>query len=496
MNRTTLTFSFLWKSLCICLIFSGLSSYSVQAQTDAQSKEWTLQEVIQYALDHNIDIQQALLGVDEAEIDKSDALGNYLPDVNAGISNSWNSGLTQNITTGILEQQTTRNFSVNATASFPIFHGLRNLKEWQRAKMTRLSSEYSLELMKDDILLNVTNAYLNVIVNKERLKVLEEQNELTKSSLARMRVMIEEGAAPAGDSLDIRATYANERQQIIQAKNDIKISSLLLAQLLQINDYSNFKIADADYDVPLETLLDRNPQDLIENARENRYEIKMAEQDLELAKKDVEIAKTDFLPHLDGYVNFNTRESDRKMAMETNIPDPDNPYRIIGAVEGTGENVISPNYMIEEFGSDPFFKQLSKNKGWEIGLRLNIPILNGFQTRNAVKRSKITIARREHDLLQAELDLESSVYQAYVDAQGAGEAYRAALVAVDAQERSFEYTKDKYDVGKITSFEFSQAKFELTDAESKLINSKYDYIFKLKVLELYFGVAPEDLNLN
>ncbi|HLS30720.1 MAG TPA: TolC family protein [Flavobacteriaceae bacterium] len=468
-------------------------SHTIQAQSI--SEEWTLQDCIQYALDNNIQIQQAELGLKEAEIDKSDALGNYLPNVSAGASNSWNSGLTQNVTSGILEQQTTRNFSFNATTSIAIFHGLQNLKEWQRSKMTELSSQYALDQMRDDVLLNVTNAYLNIIVNQERLTVLEEQNELTKAQLRRIRIMIEEGAAPSGDSLDIKATDANEQQQIINAKNDIRLGNIHLAQLLQLDDYSNFKVADISYNIPIETLLSKTPEEIIANAKENRAEIKIAEQDLKLAEKDVEIARSGFYPRLDGYINFNTRESGMKRAVQGDI-DPNNPYRVIGQVEGTGANVITPNYLVNEIGPRPFFKQLSQNKGWDFGLRLTIPILNGFQTRNSVRRRQIDIERREIALKQANLDLESNVYQAYVDAQGAAEAYQAAQVSVNAQQKAFEYSQDKYDVGKITSFEFSQAKFDLTDAESQLINSKYDYIFKLKVLELYFGIEPEDIQLN
>jgi len=478
------------------IFFSFLLAWAVfPSYSQNQPQEWTLQDCIQYALDHNIQIQQASLGLKEAEIEKSDALGNYLPNISAMANNGWNSGLTQNVTTGILEQQTTRNFSLNATASIPIYHGLQNLKQWQRAKMSEIARQYALEQMKDDILLNVTNAYLNIIVNKERLAVLQEQNQLTKEQLTRIRILIQEGAAPAGDSLDLKATDANEQQQIIIAQNDVRIGLIHLAQLLQIDDYANFQIADAEYDVPIETLLNRTPEEIIENARQNRYEIKIAEQDLELAKKDVEIAKSAHYPRLDAYVNFNTRESDRKNTERGEI-DPDNPTQTIGYVEGTGDNVITPNYLVNEIGPRPFFTQLSRNKGWEYGLRLTVPILNGFQTRNTVRRNQINIERREIDLQQANLDLESNVYQAYVDAQGAAETYLAAQVSVNAQEQAYEYSKDKYDVGRITSFEFSQAKFDLTDAESRLINAKYDYIFKLKVLELYFGIAPEDIQLN
>src|SRR5699024_6160301 len=178
-----------------------------------KDKKWTLQECVQYALDHNLQINQSALDLKDAKIDKSDALGNYLPNISAQANNSWNSGLTQDVTTGVLQQQTTRNFSMGATASIPIFHGLRNLREWQRAKLSRLASRYSLEKMKDDILLNVANAFLEVLVNKEQVSVLKSQNELTQQQLKRTKSQIEAGAAPAGDSLEIKATDADEKQQ-------------------------------------------------------------------------------------------------------------------------------------------------------------------------------------------------------------------------------------------------------------------------------------------
>src|SRR5690625_6593530 len=110
-----------------------------------------------------------------------------MTNISAMCNNGCNSGLTQNVTTGILEQQTTRNFSLNATASIPIYHGLQNLKQWQRAKMSEIARQYALEQMKDDILLNVTHAYLNIIVNKEKHGVVQEQNQLTKEQLTRIR---------------------------------------------------------------------------------------------------------------------------------------------------------------------------------------------------------------------------------------------------------------------------------------------------------------------
>lgn len=479
------------KNIGLLFLFLSLS-FSTYAQENTTT--WTLQECVQYALEHNIKINQSYLDVKAAEIDQSDALGNYLPSLNASASNNWNSGLTQSVTTGVLEEQTTRNFSFNASLSVPIFHGLQNLREWQRAKLSQLASEYSLEQMKDNVLLNVANAYLTVLVNKEQVRIFTQQNQVTKQQLRRTRVLIETGVAPAGDSLNIKATDAKEQQQIIEAENNVQIALINLAQILQIDDYKNFHIADASYHVPLQTILTKSPEEIIAQAKETRYEVKIAETDLDLAKKDVAISKSQFYPTLDGFVNFNTRASGADRVITGGI-DPNNPTSVIGHVSTTGDPVVTQNFSYQTLSPDAFFDQLSTNKGFTFGFRLSIPIFNGFATRNSVKRQKIAVKRKEYQLTQTKLELESNIYQAYVDAQGAAKAFKAAQVAVTAQSKAYDYAKEQYDVGKITSFEFSQAKFNLSKAKSQLVSAKYDYIFKLKVLELYFGIDPDDLTL-
>lgn len=484
------------KKISIFIFCIGLT-FSLQAQ-EVKGKKWTLRECIEYAVENNISVKQSRLDVDASEIDKIDAIGNYLPTLNGQASNSWNTGLTQNITTGILQQQTTRNLSMSVTAGINVFNGLRNLKELQRSKMAKLASTYSLEKMKDDIALVVANNYLDVLVSKETVKVLSEQNEVTQQQYKRTQSLIDVGNLPQGDLLEIEATNADEKQQIIVAKNNVKISLISLAQTLLIKDYTNFDIIDEAFDVPLAEIMAKSPEEIIEQAKKERYEIKIAEENVELAQKDVEIARSQYYPSLSAFLNYNTRESgaDRIIRGVGDV-DPDEPATQIGVVENTGDIVVTPNYttVLESRGPLPFFDQLSMNDGVSYGLQLSVPILNGLSTRNSVKRNKINVQRTEYQLEQAKLDLESNVYQAYVDAQGAAESYEAAQVAVESQEQAYDYAKERFDVGLTNAFDFSQSKFRLSNSKSTMIQAKYDYIFKLKVLQLYFGIDPEDLKL-
>ncbi|MFT5079293.1 MAG: outer membrane protein, partial [Patiriisocius sp.] len=141
----------------------------------------------------------------------------------------------------------------------------------------------------------------------------------------------------------------------------------------------------------------------------------------------------------------------------------------------------------------PFKQQIYINDGVGYGLSLSVPILNGFRARNNVSRSKINLDRTQFQLEQAQLDLESNVYQAMVDVRGSKRAYEAAQVAFESQELAYTYAKDRYDVGRTNAFDFSQSKLRYDNARIEINRTKYDYIFKLKVLELYFGVDPTQL---
>ncbi|HSP12543.1 MAG TPA: TolC family protein [Salegentibacter sp.] len=473
-------------SLLTLFLFSALFA------TAQEDDKWTLQECVNYALENNISIQQSELDLELSEIEELDAIGNFLPNVNASATNSWNTGLTQNVTTGILQTQTTRNFSAGVTASMNLFDGLRNFKQLQRSKISQLSAQYSLDKMRDDITLFVADSYLQVLFSKQNLEVLKSQNEVTLEQLERTQELVDAGSLPRGDLLEIRATNADEKQRMIVAENNIKISLINLAQILRINDYENFDIVDRDYDIFGTDILENSVYDIIDRAREERSELKIAEANRDLAVKDVEIAKGAYMPSLGAFFNYNTRESGMGRITGVTV-DPQDPTREIGVVESTGELVVAPNTISTIGNPLPFFDQLQRNDGITYGVQLSVPIFNGFATRNQVKRSQVNAKRAEYEMEQAELDLEANVYQAYVDAQGAFEAYEAALVAADAQEQANEYATQRYDVGLTNAFDYSQSKLRYENAQREVVRTKYDYIFKLKVIELYFGVPVTEL---
>ena len=444
--------------LMLMVLFLGIS-------TQAQIKKWTLKECVDYALQNNISIKQTELDEETTVIGKKTAIGNFLPSLNANASHSWNIGLNQNITTGLLENQTTQFTSAGLNSNVTIYNGLQNQNKLRKANLSIIAAQYQLSKMKDDISLNVANAYLQILFNKENLKVQNEQLTYDEKQQRKSEEMVAAGMVARGDLLDVKATVAADKQKVIAAENTLFISNLSLAQLLQIEDFKTFDVADVDYEAkPSQTMLE-TPETIVEKAKQDRVELKIAKANLEIADKDVKIAKGAFQPSVIGFYSFSSRVSYSD--------------RIVG-VDPTGTPILS--------GPLPFFDQISNNKGHNFGVQLNIPILNGFSAKTNLDRFKIALERSKTNEKQAVLDLERNVYTAITNAKVALNAYDAAVAAFDARKEAFNYAKEKYAVGMMNSFDFNQAQTLYTNAQSEVLRTKYDYIFKVKIVEFYFGI--------
>lgn len=425
----------------------------------SQDKKWTLRECVDYALEHNISIKQSELDLDQSEINKKDAFGNFLPSLSASSSQTLSIGLQQDPVTFDAVNATTRNFTIGIGSNISIYEGLRKINQMHRAKLEILANQYRLDKMKDDISLFVANSFLQILFNKEQLNVLQSQQKVSNQEYERTKDLVDAGALPKGDLLEIQATLATQQQQIVNAENSLLISKIQLAQLLLIEDYENFDIVDADYEVPPSTIMNESAEAIVSKAKETRYEIKIAEANKDMANYNLKMAKGSLQPSLSGSYNFGS------------------------------------NYFYSQLFDTPDFKtQINDNKGHNFALRLNIPIFNGFATMNNVKRNEVSFERSKNDLEQANLDMETTVYQAYNDAKGALKAYEAAQKTLLAREEAFNYARERYNVGLLNAFDFNQSQNRYEAAQSDVIRTKYDYIFKLKVLEFYFGIPITDIN--
>ena len=447
----------IYFSLFLLLLYS-LSS-------NAQSKKWTLSECVNYAIENNISVKQTELDIKTSTIDKRGAVGNFLPSLNANASHSWNIGLNQDITTGLLQNQTNQFTSAGANVGIDIYKGLQNQNTLRRANLSIVAAKYQLLKMQEDIALNVANAFLQVLFNKENLKVQTVQMSINEKQLVRSQELVIAGTIPKGDLLDVKATLASDNQKVITAENSLLISKLSLAQLLQLDSFQDFDIVDDTEAKDENSILLQTPTAIYDKAKGQRTELKIAQTNLEIAEKNVAIAKGAFQPTLRGFYNFNTRISYADIALRDNT----------GNVIGT-------------FSAPPFFTQFSDNKGQSFGAQLSIPIFNGFSVRNNVERSKVSLEKSKIAVEQQDLDLQRNVYVAFTDAKGALNAHESSITALKSRQEAYNYAKEKFDVGLMNSFDLNQSQTLLSTAQSDVLRTKYDYIFKIKILEFYFGI--------
>lgn len=460
-----------------------LFGFSIQAQT----KKWTLEECVNYALENNISIKNTALDGEIADIEKKAAIGNFLPTINASTSHSWNIGLNQNITTGLLENQTIQFTSAGVQVGVNIYNGLQSQKRLRRANLSKVASQFQLTKMQEDISLNVANAFLQILFNKENLKVQKERLANDIKQMERSSQLLEAGIIPRVDLLDMKATVASDEQLVIVAENNLLISRLSLAQLLQLDDFINFDIADDNYEAPSNEMLLKKPMDIYEKAKQDRVELKIAKANLEIAEKDLSITKGSYQPSLRGFYSFDTRAADSDRFVGVQL-DPNIPTTPIGVVQETNQVVVQPNFNTVTDGALPIFEQFDLNKGQSIGVQLSIPILNGFATRTNVERSKVAVERSKIAYEQEELNLQRNVYTAFTDTKGALNSYEAAIITLEAREEAYSYAKERFDVGMMNAFDYNQSLSLFVNAQSEVLRTKYDYIFKTKILEFYFGI--------
>lgn len=461
------------------ILFTSLSNLVF-----AQAKQWTLEECIALALEKNITIKQSELDYANAQVDKISAKAAFLPGFSANANHSWNIGLNQNITTGLFENMTTQFTSAGVNMGVDIYRGKQNFTQLHRANLALLARQYQLADISEDVSLLVANGYLQILFNKEILSVQQDQLAVSKEELERTQSLIDAGILIQGDAYELEATLATQQQAVVQAENNLRLSTINLAQLLLITDYENFDIEVVDLDIPFSQIMGETPKHIYEKALETRNDIKLAVTNVEIAEADVKLAKANLQPSLTAFYGYSTRLSyaDRLTGTGNFSEVP------IGYVGSTGEIVNTTIEQREVIGALPIADQLGLNDGHNFGLSLNIPIFNGFQARNNVKRSKINLERSKNAMTQQQLDLETSVNQAYNDAKGSFTFYEAAKKTTASRKLAYTDAQKRFEAGVLNPFNFSQIKQRYDAGVSDEVRAKYDYIFKLKVLEFFFGV--------
>ncbi|MCC7332945.1 MAG: TolC family protein [Flavobacteriales bacterium] len=439
------------NSIKILLLFISCS-ISAYSQPENSSKIWTLKECINHALENNISIKKSELEKVNKQQDVRQAKGNFLPNLNASASQNYNFGSSIDVTNNrVSADYRSNNYSLNS--NWVLFDGFANIHTLNRAKINIAIQEANIVKMKNDISLNVVNNYLQVLFAKEQIKIANFQVNISEKELERITALVEAGAVPKGDMLNAKATLSTDIQTLTEAQNNFEMATLRLAQLLLIPE-GTIQIEEIQVAEPTNTMASNSSTVIYDKAVGFFPEIKAAQLVIQSADKSISISKADYLPTLSFNYSLSTAYQHRQGF---------------------------PDYY-------SYNKQLDNNLGHVLGLTLSIPIFNRFQFRSAVSRAEINKEQATFDLESEKIKLRESVQLAYTDASTAAKSYEAAKNSVDAQREAFDYANEKFQVGSISSYDFNQSKNRLFSSETQLIRSKYDYTFKVKVLEFYYGV--------
>lgn len=411
-------------------------------------EQWTLQKCINYALENNITVKQQQLNTDYYGNQLKQARNNRLPALSGSLGNSFSFGRSQQ------QDGTYDNFNSNTTqgsvnASMLLWSGFQLNNSVARADFSLQARLQDLQKAKDDLMLNIAAAYLEILFSDELIQVSKDQMAVTQLQVDRTGKLVKAGSLAKGSLLEIEAQLSNEELNLVEAENRQQLAYLNLYQMLELPATQSFQIEKPVLPVVTANRTMINSMEVFKNAVQLRPEVKSAEFDLKASEKTVSIARGGFYPSL--------------------------------SLGGSYSNWYNNKYPID------FKTQLKNNESYGFGISLSIPIFNKFQAHTELSNAKIDVLNKELSLQSTKNALRKDIEQAYTTAVAALKKYMASSKAVESMQEAFRYTEEKFNVGMVNSVEYNQAKNNLTKAQSDLAQSKYDYIFRTKILDFYNG---------
>ncbi|MTI21981.1 TolC family protein [Fulvivirga sp. RKSG066] len=431
------------KLLVVCLL---LSSFSYAQETN----EWTLQECIDYALKNNISVKRSDLSVVQNQAAYNQSKADLLPSLNARATHAYNFGQNVNPVTNLITDLDSRTNTFGLSANVTLFNGFANYNTIKQNSFLVDASVSDLVQARNDLGLNVAQAYLQVIFNKELLEAAKLQLATAKEQNRRTKVLVENGALALADELQTEAQEAINETQVINRQNDLNIARLQLMQLLQLPYDPNFSIVTPDIEPENLEPVQLSSDEVYEQALTTQPIVKAAELRIEASELGLSAAKGSRLPSITAFLGVDTRFNNQNDA----------------------------------FG---FSEQLDNNLGQNIGFNLNIPIFNNFQVRQAVQVARINTDRAELNDLETRNNLRQQVEQAYLNAEAALQTYRSNERQVESTKLLFDNLTKQKEAGAANITDLTVAQNNYNQALSDFIRAKYDYIFKLKILDFYQG---------
>lgn len=428
------------------IIMLSLCVAMVQAQTP-----WSLQQCINYAMEHNISIRQMQNSEQMAQNQYENSRLAWVPNVNVGAGNNFYLGRSMSADNTYVSSNSS-NTSVSASLSLPFFSGLSIYRQTQASKYGWQASMQDLKAAQEQVSLNVMSSYLEVLFNKETVKMAKHQLEDAHAQYEKTRALFESGKVAESEVYESSAQEATYVNSVTEASNNLMLSLVSLAQLLQLEDVSNFDVVAPEQFSMGDSLVITDLQRITNYALENHPQMKAAEMRLHQSEYQLKGAYTSFIPSL----NFNT-----------------------GYGTGYYHYFNAPQNV--KFGD-----QLKQNGSTYFAFQLNVPIWN-MNSYSQIKNQKLALENSRLEIESAKNALSKEIQTAYYNAVAARQKYLSEQNGFKAAELAYQYAQAKYDAGRSTSFELNDSRLRYYKAESSLLQAKYQYLFSGKILEFYEG---------
>ncbi len=471
----------MFKLICtnICL-FACIIGFS----QDNQQTALTLNESIEIALKNNLDLQTVKLNENRSEVNfrssKTDLLPNLNANYNLGVSNGRSIDPFTNAY--INRELTFSNAGLNLDAV--VFNGFQLLNHIKQNKLALEASQFEVEEAKQNLILNVTLAYLRVLNNRDLVQLAENRLETTNEQVNRLETLYKEEIGNPADYTDIQGQFALERTGLIQAENALNESVLDLTQLLNI-----------DYEITLEgisMLVDiepypYSPEQIMDEALQNQPTFKARELRVEAARKGVHVARSQYIPTISFFAQVNTNYSSAaQIFLETGTSQVETGNFI--TINDQNIPVLTNRTLFAEEGIS-YEDQFENNLSSAVGVSVRIPILNGLEVRNNVALQKINHQESLLEFENTKLQFQQSIEQSHNDMEAAFRRYEILQEQVEAYEESFRINEIRFNSGVSTIVEYTISKNNLDNARINLANAKYEYLLRVKVLDYYRGIV-------
>lgn len=438
----------------------ALLALCVVVAARAQERRWTLDECIARAYARNIEIKTQELTAEEKRIALSEARWGYAPDISVSNSYSLSTGRVLDPTTyEFVENKSVGGNSTSVGAGAALFGGLKNRYRLKRAQLDLRASLLTTEAMRRDVRLNVTARYLEVLCAEETIRDAEQVvAELTVQE-EKTAKKVEARKVTAADLLQIQSQLADAENDLLTAHHAYDVARLDLCQLLEVDDWMSFRTVASD-----DGELCGSPADdpaALRDAAEALPEVEVARVGIDMARRDLQIARAAYWPTLSLAAGYGSSYSDARQKMFQNA-------------DGT-----------LRYEAYPFFAQYRDNASSYVSLSLSVPLFGRLAARKNVQRQKIAVRRAEYALLVAEKQATREVTQAAIDARTAWSRYLGAQRYVAASEEALRQVGRKYDLGVASVTDYNAALTAAVKARSQLLQAKYEYLFKRRMLEYY-----------